>query len=192
MSSFFGSTLKIGSKILIKKKPYEVLYREFVKPGKGQAFVRLKVKELLTKKVLLKTFKSTDIFCLADITVIDALYLYKEKDGLSWVFMNKKTFNHISVLKEKLFGSEKWLFNNVNCTITLWDNNPILVQVSNFIDLEVKDVELTVKGDTINFSSKLVTLVTGTNIRVPLFIQKGDIIKIDTRGEGKYVSRSIF
>ncbi|AEH39611.1 elongation factor P [Buchnera aphidicola (Cinara tujafilina)] len=167
-----------------------MLHREFVKPGKGQAFVRLKIRELLTGKLLLKTFKSTDTFLLANITVIDVLFLYKDIDGKSWIFMNQNTFNHISVHQDKLFGSEKWLFNNIQCTITLWDNIPIIVRVSNFIHLEVKEVELSVKGDTINVSSKLVRLVTGTKIRVPLFIQKGDFIKIDTRA-GIYISRSI-
>ena len=190
MSLYFSGSLKIGNKILISKKPYEVLYREFVKPGKGQAFVRLKLRDLLKGTLLFKTFKSTDSFLMADITVIDVIFLYKEADGLSWIFMNKKTFNHLSVNKEKLFGADKWLFNNVQCSMTLWNKIPILVRISNFIDLEVKDVELSVKGDTINFSSKLVKLVTGTKIRVPLFIQKGDFIKIDTR-EGIYISRSV-
>ncbi|VFP87776.1 Elongation factor P [Buchnera aphidicola (Cinara piceae)] len=188
MTAYSGNSLKSGLKILIKNKPYEVQYSEFIKPGKGQAFVRIKLKELLTNKILNQTFKATDVFYSTDVIEIDSLYLYNT--GYIWVFMNKKNFEHIHVLKKFLFGSEKWLTNISICKITLWNNSPIAVYIDNFINLKVKDTDIAIQGDTINLSTKLVKLETGVTVRVPLFIKKGDLIRIDTR-IGKYISRIV-
>ncbi|ABJ90497.1 elongation factor P [Buchnera aphidicola] len=184
--SYSGNSLKSGLKILIQNQPYEILFSEFIKPGKGQAFVRIKLKQLLTGKLFHQTVKATDIFYSADITEINVSYLYN--NGLNWIFMCKKNFEHIYVLKKFLFGCEKWLTNTSNCIIMLWNSSPISVYIENFIQLKVIDFNVAVQGDTVNSSSKSVTLETGAKVRVPLFIKKGDYIKIDTR-IGKYISR---
>uniref|UniRef100_A0A451DEY1 Elongation factor P n=1 Tax=Buchnera aphidicola (Cinara pseudotsugae) TaxID=2518978 RepID=A0A451DEY1_9GAMM len=186
MTTYSGTSLKSGLKILIKNQPYEIQCSEFIKPGKGQAFVRIKLKQLLTGKILSKTVKATDIFYSTDITEITAIYLYN--NGFIWIFMNKKSFEHIHVLKKFLYGCEKWLINSSSCKIILWNNSPISVHTNTFIILRVQDIDITVKGDTVNSTSKLVFVETGVSVRVPLFIKKGDFIKIDTR-LGKYISR---
>ncbi|WP_075433638.1 elongation factor P [Buchnera aphidicola] len=188
MTAYSGNSLKSGIKILIKKQPYEVYSSEFIKPGKGQAFVRIKLKQLLTGKLFFKTVKATDLFYSTDVVDIEASYLYN--NGSIWFFMHKKTFEHISVLKTFLFGYEKWLTNLSSCVITLWREAPISVRIDNFVQLKVYDVDAVISGDTINSDNKLVTLETGAIIRAPLFIKKGDYLKIDTRN-GKYISRIV-
>ncbi|VAX76205.1 elongation factor P [Buchnera aphidicola] len=188
MSTYSGNSLKSGLKILIDCQPYEVQYSEFIKPGKGQAFVRIKLKQLLTGKLLCKTVKATDIFYSTDIVEVHAAYLYN--NGITWFFMNKKSFEHIHVSKKYLSNFYKWITIFSNCIITLWNNSPISVSIDNFIELKVCNTEAAVKGDTVNTSNKLVTLETGATIRVPLFIKIGDYVKIDTRTE-RYVSRVI-
>ncbi|VFP85562.1 Elongation factor P [Buchnera aphidicola (Cinara pseudotaxifoliae)] len=186
MTTYSGTSLKSGLKILIKNQPYEIQYSEFIKPGKGQAFVRIKLKQLLTGKILSKTVKATDVFYSTDVTEISTLYLYN--NGFIWTFMNKKNFEHIHVLKKFLCGCEKWLINSSVCKIMLWNNSPISVQINTFITLRVQDIDIAIKGDTINSVSKRVVVETGASIQVPLFIKKGDFIKINTR-LGKYISR---
>ncbi|VFP83470.1 elongation factor P [Buchnera aphidicola] len=186
MTAYSGNSLKSGVKILINNDPCEIQYSEFIKPGKGQAFVRIKFKQLLTGKLLSKTVKATDIFYSTDVIEINVVYLYTNKS--IWVFMNNESFEHIYVSRKFLFGSEKWLTNLSKCKITLWNNSPIAVYIDNFVNLKVQDTDIVVKGDTVSSSNKLVTVETGTIIRVPLFIKKGDSIKIDTRN-GKYISR---
>lgn len=186
MVLYFSNSLKIGLKIIVHQEPYEVQSSEFVKPGKGQAFLRVKLRQLLTGKLVLQTFKSTDILKIADVLEIPACYLYN--DGTSWIFMGLKNFEHINVLKKRLYGCEKWLFNSINCIITLWNNVPIKVKINNFIFLKVKESFFDIKGDSVNSVTKIVKLVNGSKIRVPLFIKKGDLLKIDTRS-GLYVSR---
>ncbi|VFP77997.1 Elongation factor P [Buchnera aphidicola (Cinara cuneomaculata)] len=186
MTAYSGNSLKSGIKILIDNDPYEIQYSEFIKPGKGQAFVRIKLKQLITGKLLNRTVKATDIFYSIDIKEIHAVYLYTNKS--IWVFMNKENFEHIEVLYKFLNGVDKWLINTSKCKITLWNNSPIAVNINNFIHLRVNNTDIEVQGDTINSSNKLVTVETGAIVRVPLFVKKDDVIKIDTRN-GKYISR---
>ncbi|VFP80939.1 Elongation factor P [Buchnera aphidicola (Cinara kochiana kochiana)] len=186
MTAYSGNSLKAGVKILLNNDPCEIQFSEFIKPGKGQAFVRIKLKQLLTGKLLNKTVKATDIFYSTNVIEINAVYLYTNQSV--WVFMNQENFEHIHVSHKFLFSSEKWLTNLSKCRITLWNNSPIAVHIDNFVHLQVQETDIVVKGDTINSSTKLVTVETGAIVRVPLFIKKGDTIKIDTRN-GKYISR---
>lgn len=186
MVLYFSNSLKSGLKILVNCKPYVVQSTEFVKPGKGQAFLRVKLRNLLTDQLIFKTFKSTDVLQLADVLEITAIYLYN--DNISWFFMNQKTFEHISVLKKYLFNCEKWLCNSVNCIITLWNNSPVKVQLDNFIYLKVKKIYNNIKGNSISTVTKIVKLTNGIKIRAPIFIKKGDILKIDTRSN-QYICR---
>ncbi|QCO70608.1 elongation factor P [Buchnera aphidicola] len=187
MRVYHTNNFRSGCKIIFESEPCLIESSEFVKPGKGQSFVRVKLRKLLTKQLIEKTFKSTDFLEVADIKEYLLSYLYN--DGRFWYFMNNNTFEELSV-EEKIIGiHKKWLLEQDTCTVTLWNNQPISITPNNFVNLKVTDVQVTIKGDTINTSgTKLATLSTGAIVKVPLFIQVGSLIKVDTRS-GEYVSR---
>ena len=187
MRVYHTNNFRSGCKIIFEDEPCLIESSEFVKPGKGQSFVRVKLRNLLTKQLIEKTFKSTDSLKVADIIEYVLSYLYN--DGRFWYFINKNTFDQLSVEKKIIGSHKKWLLEQDTCTVTLWNNQPISITLNNFVNLKVVDIEVTLKGDTINSSNtKLATLSTGAIVRVPLFIQTGSLIKIDTR-TGEYVSR---
>lgn len=159
---------------------------EYVKPGKGQAFNRVKIRKLLSGKVLEKTFKSGDTCEVADVMDIDLDYLYS--DGEFYHFMNNETFEQIAADLKAVGENAKWLVENNTCMITLWNGNPITVTPPNFVELEVTDTDPGLKGDTQGTGGKPATLSTGAVVRVPLFIAIGEVIKVDTR-TGEYVGR---
>ncbi|BAB12747.1 elongation factor P [Buchnera aphidicola str. APS (Acyrthosiphon pisum)] len=187
MRIYHSNNFRSGRKIIFENEPCLIESSEFVKPGKGQSFVRVKLRKLLTKQLIEKTFKSTDSLEIADIIEYTLSYLYN--DGRFWYFINNNTFEELSV-DEKIIGvHKKWLLEQDTCIVTLWNNQPISITPNNFVNLKVIHVQATLKGDTINTSStKLATLSTGAIVRVPLFIQVGSLIKVDTRS-GEYVSR---
>ncbi|AEO07854.1 elongation factor P [Buchnera aphidicola] len=183
----YSNNFRVGSKIIFEKEPCLIESSEFVKPGKGQAFVRVKIRKLLTKQLIEKTFKSTDYLEVADIKEYTLSYLYN--DGLFWYFINNDTFEELPVEKSIIGVNKKWLLEQDTCTITLWNNEPISVVPNNFVNLKVIHVQATLKGDTVNTRNiKLATLITGAIVKVPLFIEIGELIKIDTRS-GQYISR---
>ncbi|QCI20771.1 elongation factor P [Buchnera aphidicola (Hyperomyzus lactucae)] len=187
MRVYHSNNFRSGCKIIFENEPCLIESSEFVKPGKGQAFVRVKLRKLLTNQLIEKTFKSTDSLEIADIIEYILSYLYN--DGRFWYFINNKTFEELSVEKKIIGGHKKWLLEQDTCVVTLWNNQPISITPNTFVGLEVIDVQATLKGDTINSSiTKLATLSTGAVVRVPLFIQVGSFIKVDTRS-GEYVSR---
>ncbi|MCU4137183.1 elongation factor P [Buchnera aphidicola (Sitobion miscanthi)] len=187
MRVYHSNNFRSGCKIIFEDEPCLIESSEFVKPGKGQSFVRVKLRKLLTKQLIEKTFKSTDSLEIADVIEHVLTYLYN--DGHFWYFINHNTFEELSV-EEKIVGvHKKWLLEQDKCIITLWNNQPISITLNNFVNLKVVDVQATLKGDTINTSStKLATLSTGAIVKVPLFIQIDSFIKVDTR-TGEYVSR---
>ena len=187
MTVYHINHFRSGCKIIFEKEPCVIESSEFVKPGKGQAFVRVKLRKLLTKQLIEKTFKSTYRLEIADIKEYTLCYLYN--DSLFWYFINNNTFEELSVEKKIVGINKKWLLAQDTCTITFWNDQPISIVPKNFVNMKVVDVQATLKGDTVNIgSTKLATLVTGAIVKVPLFIQIGTIIKIDTRS-GEYVSR---
>lgn len=186
MASFSTNEFRGGMKIMLDNEPCVIIENEFVKPGKGQAFNRVKIRKLLSGKVLEKTFKSGESVEAADVIDTDLDYLYN--DGEFYHFMNNETFEQIAADVKAVGENAKWLVENNICTLTLWNGNPITVTPPNFVELEVVETDPGLKGDTQGTGGKPATLSTGAVVRVPLFIQIGEVIKVDTRS-GEYVSR---
>ena len=186
MASFSTNEFRSGMKIMLDNEPCVIIENEFVKPGKGQAFNRVKIRKYLSGKVLEKTFKSGESVEAADIMEIDLDYLYN--DGEFYHFMNAETFEQLAADEKAVGDSAKWLVENNNCMLTLWNGNPIAVTPPNFVELEVTETDPGLKGDTQGTGGKPATLSTGAVVRVPLFIQIGEVIKVDTRS-AEYVGR---
>ena len=183
-----GSTnqFKSGLKIMIDGDPCSIVSNEMVKPGKGQAFNRVKIRNLLNGRVVERTFKSGESVEKADVVSVEMQFLYS--DDHAWHFMNAETYEQMACDAKVAADAGKWLKEQDTCELVLWDNQPISITPENFVTLEVTDCEPGFKGDTVSGGSKPVTLETGAVIRVPLFINKGDQLKVDTRTE-EYVSR---
>jgi elongation factor P len=187
MANFSTNQFKAGLKIMLDGEPCNILENENVKPGKGQAFNRVKIRKLISGKVIEKTFKSGDTVEGADVMEVELAYLYA--DGEFWHFMNNETFEQIAADDKAVADCEKWLVEGDVCTITLWNNSPITVSTPNFVEIAVTETDPGLKGDTAGTGGKPATLSTGAVVRVPLFIQIGEIVKVDTRS-GEYVSRA--
>lgn len=186
MANYSTNEFKGGLKFMMDGEPCSIIENEMVKPGKGQAFNRVKLRKLISGKVLEKTFKSGDSVEAADVMDTDLAYLYT--DGEFWHFMNNETFEQIAADEKALGDTVKWLAENDVCTLTIWDGRPIAVAAPNFVELEVVDTDPGLKGDTAGTGGKPATLSTGAVVRVPLFVQINDMIRVDTR-TGDYVSR---
>ncbi len=174
-------------KIMLDDQPCMIVENEFVKPGKGQAFNRVRLKNLITGRQLEKTFKSGDSFQEADITNTTMQFLYT--DGQNYTFMDTKSYEQVEISKENMDGAEKWLLENTECDISFWGDRPISVTPPVFMDLTITYTEPAVKGDTSNNVTKAAKVETGAEIQIPLFIGQGDRVKIDTR-TGEYVERA--
>jgi elongation factor P len=186
MATYSTSEFKSGLKIMISGDPHNIVENEFVKPGKGQAFSRVRVRNLMTGRVVEKTFKSGETVEAADVFETDVQYLYN--DGEFWHFMNGESFEQYEVSKDYVGDAAKWMKEEDICTVTLFNGQPITVTPPNFVELEVVETDPGMRGDTSGGGGKPAKLTTGATVRVPLFIQEGELIKIDTR-TGEYVSR---
>lgn len=186
MASYSTNEFRGGLKIMLDGEPCSIIENEFVKPGKGQAFNRVKIRKLISGKVLEKTFKSGDTVEAADVMDIDMAYLYN--DGEFWHFMNNETFEQLAADAKAVGESDKWLVEQDVCTLTLWNGTPIAVAPPNFVELEITDTDPGLKGDTAGTGGKPATLSTGAVVRVPLFVQVGEVIRVDTR-TGEYAAR---
>lgn len=187
MANFSTNQFKAGLKLMIDGEPCNIIDNEIVKPGKGQAFNRIKIRKLISGKVLEKTYKSGESVEGADVMDSELGYLYA--DGEFWHFMNNETFEQVAADEKAVGDVAKWLAEGDVCTITFWDGNPISVDPPNFVELEITETDPGLKGDTAGTGGKPATLTTGAVVRVPLFVQIGDVVKVDTR-TGDYVSRA--
>lgn len=178
--------IRSGSKVVIDGDPCVVVGNEFVKPGKGQAFNRVKVKNLKTGRVVERTYKSNDSLEGADVVDIEAQYLYN--DGNLWHFMCQESFEQYAINESQVSEAKQWLKEQTSCIITLWNSEPILVAPPIFVTLKVIETDPGIRGDTSGGGSKPAKLETGAVIRVPLFVSEGEILKVDTR-TAEYVSR---
>ena len=167
--------------------PCSILENEFVKPGKGQAFSRVKFRNLKTGRVWERTFKSGEKLDSADVIDTDMQYLYN--DGSHWHFMNPDSFDQYAADENAVGDAAAWLKEEDSCTITLWNDTPIMVTPPNFVELEVVETDPGLKGDTAQGGTKPATLTTGAVVKVPLFINIGDVLRIDTR-TGEYQNRA--
>lgn len=172
--------------MLIDGDPYTIVENEIVKPGKGQAFNRVKIRNLKTGRVIDRTYKSGESVEAADVMDTDMQYLYN--DGEFWHFMHPETYEQITAGKAAVGDAEKWLKEQDVCMVTLWNDDPISVTPPNFVELKVADTDPGLRGDTSSGGGKPATMETGAVVRVPLFIEIGEELKIDTR-TGEYVSR---
>ena len=184
MATVSTSDFKGGMKVMMD--PYTILENEFVKPGKGQAFNRVKLRNLKTGRVLERTFKSGETFETADVVDTDMQYLYN--DGELWHFMVVETFEQYAADAAAVSDAQKWLKEQDVCMVTLYNGVPIGVTPPNFVELKIIETDPGVRGDTSGGGGKPATLETGAVVRVPLFIQTEEVIKCDTR-TGEYVSR---
>jgi len=167
--------------------PCAILENEFVKPGKGQAFNRVRLRNLTTNRVWERTFKSGDSLEAADVMDRDMEYLYT--DGEFWHFMvTDGSFEQFAADEKAVGDTVKWLKEQDTYTVTLYNGAPLSVTPPNFVELEIVDTDPGVKGDTAQGGSKPATLSTGAVVNVPLFITTGEVIRVDTR-KGEYVSR---
>jgi len=186
MASYSTSEFRSGLKVMMDGDPYSIIENEFVKPGKGQAFNRVKMRNLKTGRMLEKTFKSGESLEAADIMDTDMQYLYN--DGEHWHFMVPNTYEQ-HVANEKVVGDAKqWLKEQDTCIVTMYNGTPLTIAPPNFVILKIVRTEPGVRGDTISGGTKPATLETGAVVRVPLFLNEGELIKVDTR-TGEYVSR---
>lgn len=186
MANYNTNEFRSGLRIILDRDPYIIVENEFVKPGKGQAFNRVRIKNLKTGKVVDKTFKSGESVEAADVMDTDMQYLYA--DGEFWHFMVEDTFEQYAADEKAVGDSRKWLREQDICQVTLWNNEPLLVAAPNFVELEITETDPGVRGDTASGGVKPATLSTGAVVRVPLFVEQGEVIKVDTRS-AEYVSR---
>jgi elongation factor P len=186
MASYQTSEFRSGLKFLLDGDPYTIVENEFVKPGKGQAFNRVRIRNLKNGRVVDKTFKSGESVEAADVVETDMQYLYS--DGEFWHFMNPSSFEQYAADATAVGDSVKWLKEEDICLVTLWNNSPLLVSAPNFVELKIVETDPGLRGDTAQGGVKPARLETGASVRVPLFLEEGEIIKVDTRN-GEYVSR---
>ena len=186
MASYSTSEFKSGLKILLDGDPQTIVENEFVKPGKGQAFSRVRVRNLRTGRVLEKTFKSGESVEAADVMDTEMQYLYT--DGEFWHFMVPDTFEQYAMGQTVLGDSAQWLKEQDVCTVTLWNGEPLSVTPPNFVELKIVQCDPGLRGDTAQGGTKPATLETGAVVKVPLFVEEGETVKVDTRS-GEYVSR---
>ncbi len=172
---------------MIDGDPFTIVENEFVKPGKGQAFNRVKIRNLKTGRVIDRTYKSGESVEAADVMETDMQYLYS--DGELWHFMDPDTFEQLSADATAVGESSKWLKEQDSFLVTLWNGQPISIVPPNFVNLSISQTDPGVRGDTSGGGGKPATLETGAVVRVPLFINEGEVIKVDTRS-GEYVSRA--
>lgn len=187
MGSYSTNEFKSGLKIMIDGAPSSIVENEFVKPGKGQAFNRVKIRNLLTGRVVEKTFKSGESVEAADVIERNMQYLYN--DGESHHFMDPESYEQYAVNEDTLADAKLWLKEEDICVVTLWNGSVISVLPPNFVILEISETDPGVRGDTAQGGTKPATLTTGAVVKVPLFVDEGEKIKIDTR-TGEYVSRA--
>ncbi len=187
MATYSTNEFKTGLKIMQDGDPCAIVENEFVKPGKGQAFNRVKLRNLKTGRIVDRTFKSGETVEAADVIDTEMQYLYT--DGEFWHFMDPDTFEQVSADATAVGEAKRWLKEQDICTLTLWNGAPISVTPPNFVILQITETDPGVRGDTASGGGKPATLETGAVVRVPLFVETGELIKVDTRS-GEYVSRA--
>nr|CRH04683.1 Elongation factor P [Candidatus Magnetococcus massalia] len=179
--------LKQGTKVLIDDQPWVIVKADFVKPGKGQAFTKIKIKNLIDGRVIERTFKSSDSVAKASIMEKEMQYLYS--DGDAWHFMDPASYEQVALTEKQVEDCLLWLKEEETYEVTLWEDRAIAVVPPAFLTLLITHCEPGVKGDTVTGATKPATLETGAEIKVPLFVNEGERVKVDTR-KGEYMERA--
>lgn len=186
MATYSTNEFRGGLKVMLDGDPAAIIENEFVKPGKGQAFNRVKIRNLKTGRVIERTFKSGETIEAADVIDTEMQYLYN--DGEQWHFMDPQTFEQVAADEAAVGDAKLWLKEQDTCEVTLWNGAPISVTPPNFVELKVVETDPGLRGDTATGGRKPAKLETGAVVQVPLFIEEGETLKCDTRS-GEYVSR---
>ncbi len=186
MASYGMNDVKNGMKIMVDRFPCVIIDTEYVKPGKGQAFTRVKYRNIKTGRVMEITMKTTDSMEAADVLDTDMEYLYN--DGEFWHFMSQETHEQLSADESAMGEAAKWVKGNEVCMVTLWNGTPLTVTPPTFVELQIVETDPGMRGDTSGGGGKPAKLETGAVVRVPLFVQNGEVVKCDTR-TGEYMNR---
>lgn len=179
MAQVTPSEFRKGLKVEIEGQPYEIVEFQFVKPGKGVAFTRTRFKHLLTGSVIDQNVRSGEKMDVANTEQHVMTFVYM--DGEHYTFMNSETFEQVSIDKETLGDAARYLVENVPVDVLFYNDRPIGVDLPNFVVMEITYCEPGIKGDTATGATKPATLSTGAVINVPLFVEQGELIRIDTR-----------
>jgi len=180
------SEIRKGVKMMVDGRPCVVVDFQFVKPGKGQAFTRLKAKSLVDGSVLERTYKSGEKLERADVEDRSMQFIYQEGDN--YVFMHEASGEQIMVPSSKMEDEAKWVSDGMTVDVTLWNGQPIGISLPSSVTLQITHSEPGIKGDTSGGASKPATLSTGAIVQVPLFVNEGEWVRVDTES-GKYVER---
>ena len=180
------SAIRKGLKVEIDGDPWTVIDFQFVKPGKGNAFTRCRIKNMLTGAVLDKTYKSGEKLKPATMDERTMQFLYADESG--YHFMDQQSYEQLALSKDDVGDDANYLLENMAVQVLLFNARPVSISLPNFVELEVVETDPGVRGDTVTGGRKPATMVTGTVIQVPLFIERGEKLKIDTR-TGEYVER---
>ncbi|MGR6836416.1 elongation factor P [Syntrophomonas erecta] len=176
-----------GVTIEMDGQAYQVMDFQHVKPGKGAAFVRAKLKNVQTGGTVEKTFRGGEKVSRAHLERREMQYLYNDGDG--YVFMDTQNYEQLTIMPDQIGDGVKWLLENMNIQVLFFKENIIGVEMPNFVELKVVETEPGVKGDTATGATKNATLETGAVVQVPLFVNSGDVLRIDTR-TGEYMERA--
>jgi elongation factor P len=180
------SQFRNGLKIEIDGQPFNMIYFQHVKPGKGGAFVRTKLRNLLTGRVVDRTFRSGERVEEADVEDKRMQYLYSDGEGL--IFMDTQSYEQMPIGEDVLGDSRNYLLENMEIDVLFWRGKPINIELPNYIEARVVKSDPGIKGDTSSGATKPATIETGATLNVPLFIEEGDMIRVDTR-TGQYSER---
>jgi elongation factor P len=187
MSSYNTSEFRSGLKILLDGDPCAIVENEFVKPGKGQAFNRVRIRNLRTGRVIERTFKSGDSVEAADVVDVDMQFLYA--DGQFWHFMNPETYEQLGAGETAVGDAAQWLKDGTVCIVTLWNGQPLTVTPPPHVELKIVETDPGMRGDTVTGGTKTAKLETGAVVKVPLFVNQGEMIRVDTR-RAAYIARA--
>lgn len=186
MAVYKTSEFRKGLKVQIDGDPYLMVEMNFVKPGKGNALYKCKLRNLLRNTILDRTYKGGDTLESADVNEVQAQYLYRQGD--TFVFMNNETYDQYELSAEQVDDNWKYLKEGMVCSMVLYNGNPITMAPPNHVELTVEYCEPGAKGDTATNVTKVAKMETGAEFTVPAFINIGNVLKIDTRN-GSYVER---
>lgn len=188
MATYSTNEFRSGLKVMLEGDPCAIVENEFVKPGKGQAFNRVKFRNLKSGRVWERTFKSGESIEVADVMEVEMEYLYN--DGDFWHFMRTDgSYEQVAATASVVADAKDWLKEQDVQTVTLWNDDPIAVVPPNFVELEVVQTDPGLRGDTAQGGTKPATLSTGAIVKVPLFVEIGEVLRIDTRN-AEYQGRS--
>lgn len=186
MSTYPTNEFRKGLKLEIEKVPYQIVEFQHVSPGKGSAFTRTKLRNLLTNKVIEKTFKSGEKIDGANVDIREMQFLYKDSAGYN--FMNMQSYDQVVLQDEQVADSSGFLQENLTVSVMYYNDRPISLELPTFVELKVVSTEPAIRGDTVTGGSKPAKLETGASVQVPMHIKEGDVLKVDTR-DSTYVEK---